>query len=86
MTAAEFRAQGMEKELKDCNRKIEELEAELLKASLNNSGQNKQVDALNKKLMDALQKVNQKDSLIRGLEADLSKERDQKADLNRTIK
>jgi septal ring factor EnvC (AmiA/AmiB activator) len=86
MTAAEFRAQGMEKELKDCNRKIEELEAELLKASLNNSGQNKQVDALNKKLMDALQKVNQKDSLVRGLEADLSKERDQKADLNRTIK
>ena len=86
MTAAEFRAQGIEKELKDCNRKIEELEAELLKASLNNSGQNKQVDALNKKLMDALQKVNQKDSLVCGLEADLSKERDQKADLNRTIK
>ena len=93
MAAAEFKALGLQQDLKDANKEIEQLKAQVLQAQLQLSNKADEIGLGKKDAENAQLTIKQKDlviekkeKLIQEYKSDLERERRDKTDLQKKIK
>ena len=93
MAAAEFKALGLQQDLKDAQKEIEQLKAQVLQAQLQLSNKADEIGLGKKDAENAQLTIKQKDlviekkeKLIQEYKSDLERERRDKTDLQKKIK
>ena len=93
MAAAEFKALGLQQDLKDAHKEIEQLKAQVLQAQLQLSNKADEIGLGKKDAENAQLTIKQKDlviekkeKLIQEYKSDLERERRDKTDLQKKIK